>query len=254
MLWQQTVRKILCLNDNSRKYIDQNGRSFKIIETTISHAPIVHFNNTTSKLYIHPLIEKKCVICSNQKLKIIQNTTGICFSLYLTTMTISNGATIWILYPTSPTMNMNDDHNKSRTKRNMTGVNNDNVSKKGLKCDVCEKTLATKSSLQSHKLRHTGINPYKCHVCEKQFFRKDYLIKHYTTHTKPLQYHCFIWNRGFRRHIAVQTHFLKEHCGQDKIMKTCFLCNYQTETMELLRIHLFDCHKIIFDDETFFGN
>ena len=47
---------------------------------------------------------------------------------------------------------------------------------KPFKCRDCNKTFATKSSINLHERVHNGEKPFKCEECDKSFSQSSYLI------------------------------------------------------------------------------
>jgi len=46
------------------------------------------------------------------------------------------------------------------------------------KCDKCDKTFSSKSTLKNHQVIHSDSRPYKCDECEKEFNYKQNLAQH----------------------------------------------------------------------------
>ena len=64
-------------------------------------------------------------------------------------------------------------------------------------CDLCEKQFTRKSSLNRHKLIHTGLKPYQCDLCEKSFPLPGNLTKHRNVHSAIKPHECDICNKTF---------------------------------------------------------
>ncbi|XP_053391194.1 zinc finger protein 676-like isoform X2 [Mercenaria mercenaria] len=90
-------------------------------------------------------------------------------------------------------------------------------------CAKCEKSFATKSSLERHDaVRHQEATPFKCGQCGKAFKTKDNLKKHSKVHQEP-KFSCEVCGKGWvekcslRKHMQVHTKakpFICELCGK----------------------------------------
>ena len=58
-----------------------------------------------------------------------------------------------------------------------------NVKTKSFACETCAKNYKTISSLNQHKLVHSGERPYNCNICDKSFGRKYVLKQHMFVHS-----------------------------------------------------------------------
>ena len=55
-------------------------------------------------------------------------------------------------------------------------------------CEVCDKELSSKQSLEKHKRIHTGEKPFKCSACAKTFTVKSDLKVHFRTRARVQPY------------------------------------------------------------------
>ncbi|XP_058820662.1 transcription factor grauzone-like isoform X2 [Topomyia yanbarensis] len=84
------------------------------------------------------------------------------------------------------------------------------------RCEICGKSYADSSALQSHRWRiHTPVSerPFKCEICGDAFV-KDYLLKkHMDTHLCKEQksHFCELCNRAYSNALYLRVHQQKKH-------------------------------------------
>lgn len=106
-------------------------------------------------------------------------------------------------------------------------------------CNICNKQFKNSTNLSRHKRRHTEDRKYECKVCQKRFFRKDHLSVHFIKiHRKS--FYCTICNRGFQQQDNFIIHIQNEHDNQFDIIKSCQLCNFRSNSIINMRIHIFN--------------
>ncbi|XP_026482093.1 zinc finger protein 525-like [Ctenocephalides felis] len=101
-------------------------------------------------------------------------------------------------------------------------------------CEICNKTLATKQTLNQHKMIHTGEYPYNCELCNKTFATKSKLNRHRMIHTGECPYKCETCNKKFKE---------KQKLNRHKMIHTrersyeCKTCNKTFTTRQNLYLH-----------------
>ncbi|CAL4074268.1 unnamed protein product, partial [Meganyctiphanes norvegica] len=90
-------------------------------------------------------------------------------------------------------------------------------------CTQCDRTYFSKSSLNSHILRHTGKRNLECPHCEKKFFEKCYLNRHIKLvhEATSKEFLCFVCGKGFTTKTGLQEHSRKHSDDRPLICKEC---------------------------------
>eukprot|EP00731_Ephydatia_muelleri_P011738 Em0006g632a len=105
-------------------------------------------------------------------------------------------------------------------------------------CEHCNKSFRWQSSLQRHKLTHSGERPYVCPECAKSFAQKSHLQKHVRTHNKSL-HRCSICQRTFPEQRVLDQHVHRRHQGEQPY--PCLECdksfNWLSDLQRHIRVH-----------------
>lgn len=93
------------------------------------------------------------------------------------------------------------------------------------KCDICQKVLKYKRSLQTHINRHHNIHNYNCEDCGDTFVSSSELINHKVKHKVDKNMECHLC--GYKTHTKKNLIIhLKRHTGNKEykcnICKVCF--------------------------------
>lgn len=103
-------------------------------------------------------------------------------------------------------------------------------------CDICPKTLTTKTGLITHRRTHTRDNNWhECDVCRKSFAQKNTLIVHMRTHTNERPFMCHYCSRTFNQPSTFKRHMLK-HDGIKPFK--CTLCERAFVEKTKLAVHM----------------
>lgn len=115
---------------------------------------------------------------------------------------------------------------------------------KKLKCSDCNYQTSNASSLNEHRMIHTGKKDFKCPFenCKKEFNREKYLKKHIVIHTKDgdKPHQCRECNIGFSRKENFDDH-MKKHTGEGFFK--CPICSKKYTQKRSLNEHLRTKHS-----------
>ena len=117
---------------------------------------------------------------------------------------------------------------------------NDNE-KKRLECHTCHKYFASKETLRTHKLRHSGKSLYNCDICPKSFSTPTGLKSHKMSHSEDRPFACTLCEKAFKT-MAVLNKHRETHLPDKKY--SCEVCQKGFKTLAGL-----DYHRLIHKGE-----
>ncbi|XP_011871815.1 PREDICTED: zinc finger protein 809-like [Vollenhovia emeryi] len=106
--------------------------------------------------------------------------------------------------------------NKAGTNDSEARVNTENVRKRQLTCEFCEKAFSHAGDLNKHRRKHTGEQPYACTTCERRFKTSSNLARHQQTHLGIKPFRCEICGCAFTRKVKLSAHLVAKHDGASK--------------------------------------
>ncbi|CAG0887430.1 unnamed protein product [Cyprideis torosa] len=110
-----------------------------------------------------------------------------------------------------------------------------------LKCSICSKEYAMKSSLQNHyEVVHGNGGRFVCARCGKAFLSKAHLQGHERTHTSQKPHVCETCGKGFSEALTLKMHVAREHAGgydKDPELSRPVTCEFCGKSMPFHRIH-----------------
>jgi C2H2-type zinc finger/Zinc finger, C2H2 type len=115
------------------------------------------------------------------------------------------------------------------------------------KCNICQRSYATKNDFNTHEKRHSGIQ-YTCHICSKKFSVKQYLADHITGCHFPRLLKCTFCDRYFSTAQTLNQHFHNSHPHSvfSKPTYTCHFCGLVVVTKAGITSHLSSAVKMRF--------
>lgn len=112
---------------------------------------------------------------------------------------------------------------------------------KNFSCDICNRTFATKRTLNDHRRIHTNERPYVCNRCGKTFKQKASLFVHNRTHSDVFPFKCVHCDQSFRTRPTLMVHITK-HTGEKPFV--CDICSRPFRIKYELKKH-----KLVHSDE-----
>ena len=88
-----------------------------------------------------------------------------------------------------------------------------------IKCEICNKTYSSKTSLYNHNKKFHPIIEYKCEICNKNYSSKISLYNHNKKFHPIIEYKCIICNKIYNNYNSKWHH-----------EKTCKLKNLEKKT------------------------
>lgn len=102
-------------------------------------------------------------------------------------------------------------------------------------CLQCDKHFTRHSHLMIHMRIHNNDKPYICEVCSRAFVKSSDLIRHRRIHSDARNYKCTICPKRFKRSTDVVTH-LRSHTGAKPY--SCNVCSKSYTSHSSLKKHI----------------
>ena len=109
------------------------------------------------------------------------------------------------------------------------------ISGQRYKCEYCEKTYKSLSTIRKHYLTHNYGKSRICHYCQRSFLCESEFKIHIRTHTGETPFECYICDKKFpvRSHLNVH---LKIHF--EDVMFPCDVCGKSFKEKTNLKKHM----------------
>ncbi|CAH2100619.1 unnamed protein product [Euphydryas editha] len=106
-------------------------------------------------------------------------------------------------------------HACERTFRNQRALarhtKKDHLLERKHKCEECEMKFFSKSNLQRHMAKHTGIRQFRCDICFKAYGRKNTLREHMRIHADDRRFACVHCGQAFVQKCSWRSHMRSKH-------------------------------------------
>ena len=127
-------------------------------------------------------------------------------------------------------------------RNNKTDHRNPGISKKMIRCDLCEKRFSSKIKMLTHRRTHTGLPILQCEFCHKSFAHSSLLLIHRRSHTGEKPFKCKYCDVTFAQKSNLILHH-RTHTGEKPFK--CDMCNKTFGRKYHLKNHIFTVHKIV---------
>ena len=94
------------------------------------------------------------------------------------------------------------------------------ISEQRYKCEYCEKTYESLSTIRKHYLTHNYGKSRICHYCQRPFLYESELKLHIRAHTGKTPFECNKCNKKFPSKRNLNTH-LKIHLEEEHLCDVC---------------------------------
>ena len=112
-------------------------------------------------------------------------------------------------------------------------------------CNVCNKTLKSKQSLDTHMVIHSDRKPFQCEVCPQAFKLKQHLKLHLKTQhtTSSAEFQCNLCQKVLSQARTLANHMKEVH--EKSEIHRCALCDYTAPRKSTIQIHTDATHNNI---------
>jgi KRAB domain-containing zinc finger protein len=112
------------------------------------------------------------------------------------------------------------------------------------KCDICNRSYATKNDFETHYKRHAG-NIFTCDFCSKNFPVKDYLLVHLRVNHLPKVFPCTDCEKTkyFASKQDLKRHYTTNRLNLMKKLNARFMCKLCKKKFVQLKDYSKHCYK-----------